>query len=103
LIALGFLGPLGATLAAATMFVAILAVHIQKGFFASNGGYEMPLGYATAAFAIAFAGPGVYSLDAAFGLSNLDTAPYAWIGLGVAVLGGLGTIVLRRPSGQTAA
>jgi putative oxidoreductase len=100
LIALGLGGPLGEVLATATMIVAIFSVHIQKGFFAQNGGYEMPLAYATGAFAIAFAGPGTYSLDALLGLTALDTPEIAWIGLAVAVLGGLGALVFRRPAAQ---
>ena len=103
LIALGFLGPVGATLAGATMLVAILAVHLHKGFFAGNGGYEMPLGYAIAAFAIAFAGPGTLSLDYALGLQGWDSALAAWIGVAFALIGGLGTLVLRRPVPQVAA
>jgi putative oxidoreductase len=103
LIALGFLGPIGAVVATATMIVAVFTVHIEKGFFAQNGGYEMPMAYATAAFAIAFAGPGQYSLDYAFGLTNFDTAIYTWIGLGVALIGGFGTLVVRRPAAQPTA
>jgi putative oxidoreductase len=102
LIALGLGGPLGAVLATATMIVAIFSVHIQKGFFVQNGGYEMPLGYATGAFAIGFAGPGAYSLDALLGWAALDTPEIAWIGLGVAVLGALGVLVVRRPAAQAA-
>jgi len=100
LIALGLFGPLGATLAGATMLVAILAVHLNKGFWASAGGYEMPLMYALAAFATAFAGPGRLSLDFAFGLQSLDSAIIVWIGLVLALLGALGTMVLRHPVAQ---
>jgi len=102
LIALGLFGPLGATLAAATMLVAILAVHIEKGFWASAGGYEMPLMYAVAAFSTAFAGPGTLSLDYALGLQAWDNALVVWIGVVVALLGGLGTMVLRQPAPQAA-
>jgi len=100
LIALGFLGPAGATLAGATMLVAIVTMHLAKGFWASNGGYEMPLAYGLAAFALAFAGPGAFSLDAAFGLQSLDSALFAWIGVALAIVGGLGALVMRRPAPQ---
>lgn len=103
LIALGFLGPLGATLAAATMLVAIVAVHLDKGFWATAGGYEMPLGYAIAGFAIAFAGPGALSLDYALGLDSLHGATITWIGVAVAMLGAVGALVLRHPVPQAAA
>jgi len=103
LIALGFLGPVGAMLVTGTMVVAIMTVHISKGFFASNGGYEVPLIYAAAAFATAFAGPGTLSLDNALGLQAWDSAYYAWIALGLGVIGGLANLLLRRPApaGQT--
>jgi putative oxidoreductase len=78
-------------------------VHLHKGFFASSGGYEMPLAYAIAGFAIAFAGPGTLSLDYAFGLQGWDGALAAWIGVAFALVGGLGTLALRRPVPQVAA
>jgi len=102
LIALGFLGPAGAMLAGATMLVAIVTVHLSKGFWAPAG-YEMALGYGLAAFAIAFAGPGSFSLDYALGLQSLDTALFAWIGVALAIVGGLGALVARRPVPQVAA
>ena len=103
LIALGFLGPVGAMLAGATMLVAIVSVHLPKGFWAQNGGYEMPLVFGTAAFALAFAGPGQYSLDYAFGLTGLDAALYVWIALGLAIVGGLAAASLRRKPAQATA
>src|SRR5262245_30191175 len=63
LLALGFLTPLGTVLIVAMMTSATLSVHIDKGVWNQNGGYELPLVYATAATAIAF-GPGKFSIDA---------------------------------------
>lgn len=68
-LALGLLAPLAATAVAAVMVGAIATVHKDKGFFAQAGGYEYPLVVAAAALAVAFAGPGGYSLDHAFGWS----------------------------------
>lgn len=79
---LGLLTPLAATAVAAVMVGAIAAVHKDKGFFSQAGGYEYPLVVAVVALALAFAGPGSYSLDHAFGWS-LDGGEW---GLG-AVLG----------------
>jgi putative oxidoreductase len=98
LIAAGFLGPVGATLMGAAMLVAIVAVHLKGGLFASNNGIEMPLVYALTGFALAFAGPGAFSLDNLTGLTFLDSPSYAWIGVAVAIAGGFGNLALRRPA-----
>src|ERR1700686_2425220 len=78
----------------------ILAAHGAQKLFGWFGGYEMPLRVALAAFATAFAGPGRLSLDFAFGLQSLDSAIIVWIGLVLALLGALGTMVLRPPVAQ---
>ncbi|WP_142850736.1 DoxX family protein [Telmatospirillum sp. J64-1] len=46
------------------MAVAVFAVHLPNGFFASNGGYEFPLMWGLIALAIFMRGGGRYSLDA---------------------------------------
>jgi len=103
LIALGLFGPVGATLVTATMLTAIFTVHAPKGFFNQNGGWELPAIYAAAAFALAFAGPGLYSLDALLGLGAWDAPFYAWIGVGVSILGLIGNLLIRRPVAAPAA
>jgi putative oxidoreductase len=50
---------------AATMVVAILAVHVDKGLFVANNGYEFALALLAAALALAFSGGGRASLDRA--------------------------------------
>lgn len=50
---------------AGDMLVALFTVHLSKGFYASDGGYELVLTLAAAAIALALAGPGAYSVDAA--------------------------------------
>lgn len=87
----------------ATMIVAIIAVHLPKGFFAQDGGYELPLIYAVLAVALALIGNGSYSLDAAFGLSALYTPAVNWIAIALGVVGGFGNLALRRaPDAKTA-
>lgn len=49
---------------AITMMVAVLAVHLSGGFFASNKGFEYPLTLAAMAIALLFTGPGKFSIDA---------------------------------------
>ena len=68
LLALGFLTPVGAALVITVMVVAIISVHLPKGFFVTSGGFEYNLVLLAAAAALAFIGPGVYSLDASQGL-----------------------------------
>jgi len=103
LVALGFLGPVGPALMIAVMIVAMISVHWSNGFFATNNGIELPLLYATAAFAIALSGYGPYSLDTVFGLAGRWTPTAIWIALGVGVLGGFGNLLLRRrPPGASA-
>ena len=68
LLALGLFTPAAAAIAVAVMVVAAVTVHIAKGFFAYNGGYEYTLILGLAALSLAFTGPGELSLDAALGL-----------------------------------
>jgi len=56
-----------AAAAAVLMLVAALKVHLAKGFFWTQGGYEYPLMWALLAFAIALRGAGPLSLDARIG------------------------------------
>src|SRR5215475_13904046 len=83
LLAAGFLTPLAAAAILAVMIVAAVGVHLQKGFFAQNGGYEYPLVLGAAALTLAFTGPGLLSLDEALGISWSGSV---W-GLGALVAG----------------
>jgi putative oxidoreductase len=68
LLVLGLLTPVGAAAVIGMMLSATLAVHWPNGFWNSDGGFEFPLALAAAATALAFAGPGRYSLDHALGI-----------------------------------
>lgn len=76
------------------MLAAIAAVHAQKGFFNTDGGYEFPLLLALTAAGIAFSGPGAYSLDALFdwSLSGPDWGWAATVGGGLVA----GAVLLAR-------
>jgi putative oxidoreductase len=65
----GLLTPLAAAGFISVMFVATMSVHLPKGFFNQNGGFEFPLALATGALAVAFIGPGAISVDAALGIT----------------------------------
>jgi putative oxidoreductase len=63
LLALGLLTPLAAAAVIGVMYSAVVHVHWDKGVWASNGGFELPLLIGVAALAVAFTGPGRLSLD----------------------------------------
>jgi putative oxidoreductase len=101
LVALGLLGPVGPALMLSVMIVAAVSVHWQHGLFAMSNGIEVPLLYGAGAAALTLTGPGAYSLDAVFGLASLWTPTLDWSLLGLAVVGGIGNLMLRRPAPQT--
>jgi len=70
---LGVVSRWAALLIAIDMLGAILFVHIGKGFFSQNGGFEYPLSLLAATVALALAGGGAYSLDAR--MSRPKSAP----------------------------
>jgi putative oxidoreductase len=104
LMALGLLGPVGPALMISVMIVAMGAVHWSNGFFAMNDGVEVPVLYAVGATALALTGPGIFSVDAVFGLEWLWMPRIAWATLAVGVVGGVANLAIRRrPVRQLAA
>src|SRR5438477_3399819 len=96
LMMLGFLTPL-ATAAIVGMMVGTLPVHVPKGLWNTNGGYELPLVYATCAAAIAYAGPGRASIDAAIGWAASGAA----MGTAAVAFGALtGVVMLAVRAGR---
>jgi len=96
LIALGFLGPVGPALLLSVMIVAAVTVHWGKGFFATSNGIEMTVLYATVAILLAVAGPGLYSLDAFFGLEMLWSPAFSGVALAIGVIGAIANLAARR-------
>lgn len=95
LLALGLLTPLGAAAIIGVMTAATIAVHMQNGIWNQDGGVELPVTNIAIAQALAFVGPGAYSLDAALGLDLSGV----WFGLAALGLGGLSallTLAVRR-------
>lgn len=101
LIALGFMTPLACAAIVGVMLNAIVGVHWSKGIWGTNGGYEYPLTLAAVAAGIAFAGPGRFSVDHAFGLHLRGTAwGIAAVGAGIAA--GIVTLVIRSRAKRNA-
>jgi putative oxidoreductase len=97
LVFLGLGGPIGPAIVVAVMLVAIVSVHITKGFLTQFGGWELPALYVAGALALAFTGPGAYSLDRLLGITVLSQETQIWYALGLAmVLAGL-NLLARRP------
>jgi putative oxidoreductase len=98
LTAFGLGGALGPVMIVCVMLVVIGAVHLTKGFFSDKGGWELPAMYACVALAIAFAGNGRFSIDAALGLTFLTDPLQTWIALGAALVISVLNIAAKRPS-----
>ena len=94
-LAAGFLTPAAAAAVVAVMLVAAVSVHIKKGFFATNGGYEYTLVLGGAALALAFTGPGAFSLDQALGISWSGDA-WGLASLAAGLIGGAVPLLARR-------
>ena len=100
LIALGLLGPVGPALILATMLVATFTVHIKNGFFAQNGGYELPFLYSAFALGTAFTGYGSLSLDGALRLTALGSPAVVYTVLALGAIGAFANLALRKPVEQ---
>ena len=90
LLALGLLTPLGAAAVTGSMLAATATVTWQNGFISAKGGYEYNLVLIASALAVAFAGPGRFSLDEVLGWR---LSGWRW-GVGAAVLGAVTAAVV---------
>ncbi len=86
LIATGFLTPVGCALITGVMTQAIRTVHVGKGPWFTDGGWEYNVVLIAAVFAIAELGPGDWSLDHALGTER-SGALWAVPAVGVGVAG----------------
>jgi putative oxidoreductase len=92
LLVLGLLTPLAVFACVGTMANAV-ATHWPK-VWASTGGYELALTFATVAAAVGLVGPGRYSLDHAFGWSLYGDA-WGSAAIGAALVAAAGPILIR--------
>ena len=100
-LAAGLLTPAAAAAVVVVMLVAAVSVHIEKGFFAHNGGYEYTLVLAGAAVALAFTGPGAFSLDQALGISWSGDA-WGLASLAAGLIGGAVPLLARKTARPSA-
>ena len=97
-LALGLLTPAAVAIVVSVMLVAAMSVHVKKGFFLTNGGYEYTLVMSIAALAVAFTGPGSLSVDALAGCSLSGALCGFTALLAGVVFGALALIHRRSPS-----
>jgi putative oxidoreductase len=95
LLALGFLNPAGSIAIMAVMLVAIITVHLGKGWFNSTGGPELPIINIAVALAVAIAGPGRYALDTALGIALPEPVTAIVLGL-LALIGVVAGLAIRQ-------
>ncbi len=95
LLVLGLLTPLASAAVIGTLVVAG-SVHWAGGLWAQNSGYELALLYVAAAVALAFTGPGSYSLDGAIGLHSLAGVGWGATAVLVGALSGLAVVARAR-------
>lgn len=102
LLAIGLATPIAATLIISVMFVAVATVHVKKGYFNHNQGYEYNLLLTVVVLSVTIIGAGPLSLDAALGLR--DAGPLWGLGALVAgLVGGAVQLATRRaPAPQQA-
>ena len=103
LTAFGLFGPVGPALIVLVMIVAVGTMHIQNGFFAAKNGFELNTIYVAAALALAFAGPGAFSLDGVLGLDRYFSGPVDATVIGAAVVVGLINLAIRHTDGSSGA
>jgi putative oxidoreductase len=101
LIGLGALGPIGPALLTAVMLVAIETVHRPKGYWNSEGGFEMNAMYLSLAVLLANHGYGAFSFDELTGLSKRIRPLHGWLAIAGAVAGALGVLSQRETTPQT--
>jgi putative oxidoreductase len=102
LLGLGLLSPLGSLAIIGAMLVAIATVHLANGFWNGKRGYEFNLSLIVGAAAVAFTGPGTYSLDNALGIHLPE--PVSLIVGTIALVAGVSATLLSRsprPDAQT--
>ena len=95
LLALGAATPLAASVLTATMLTAIRKVHLAKGPWVTDGGYEYNVVLIGAVLALAETGPGSPSIDSARG-SKAYGSKWAAIALLLGIIGAAGADAVAK-------
>ena len=96
LLAVGLVTPLAAAAIIGVMVNASIAAHLPNGLWNDRRGYELPLVFAAAATALAFTGPGRWSIDNVIGL-NWQGVWWGVAGLGLGIGAAVAALSIRRP------
>ena len=96
--ALGFLTPLGAAGIFGAMLMAIFKSHWKNGFWNSKRGYEFPLSLLAMSVGIGLAGPGIYSLDALFGIALPNPLLFGVLAIAALLVDVIGLYISREPA-----
>lgn len=101
LIALGAFGPVGPAMLLSVMLVAVETVHRPKGYWNSNGGFEMNTMFALLALMLANEGYGAFSVDHLLGLKEKMRPSFGWLAMAGAVGAALSILGRRtQPPGK---
>lgn len=84
LVAVGLFTPIASLVVASDLLVAILTIHLAKGFWSTKGGYEYPLTLVAGMLAISLVGPGRAAIDTLIGLRLPE--PITWVITAIIVL-----------------
>ncbi|HYW26635.1 MAG TPA: DoxX family protein [Terriglobales bacterium] len=95
LVAVGLLTPVAALFIVGDLLIAILTIHLTRGFWNHDGGYEFPLALIGGLVALSLVGPGSLSLDRVIRLSLPE--PATWLAIVIVVLLG---VVAAAASGR---
>lgn len=97
LIATGTGGPIGPIMLVATMAVATGSVHLRKGYFAQNQGFELNAMYAVSALLLAVDGYGGYSVDELTGMRAKTQHPiFGWLAVSAGIAAALAILARRE-------
>jgi len=100
-VALGLLTPLGAAGMFGAMLMAIFKSHWKNGFWNSKRGLEFPLALLAMGVGIGLTGPGMYSLDALFGIAFPTPLVFLVLAVAAVLVDVIGLIISRPAVVQT--